>query len=189
MRSSVGVMLRHPVSRVINFIALAFAFGSVSAPAQQQDSPQNIMALLARVGCETGAALDGTIDFDTGYLAMLGVGEKVYSFRVMNSGPHALMIPAQQCGEPGLAGSKPFFLILSHSFQNQHRVREGYHYLMNQRGELVNAVHFQDGRSHMFAFANPEIPVRRADFEAEKEIWISRVAEMAALRRTKSGAD
>ena len=147
------------------------------------------MALLARVACESGARLDGNIDLDTGYIAMLGVGEKAYSFRVINNGPHALMIPANQCGDLRLFGNKPFIFILSHSFQNQHRIREGYHYLMNQRGELLNAVHFQDGRSHLFAFANPEIPVRRADFEAEKEVWISRVADMAVLRKARPGAD
>jgi hypothetical protein len=189
VRSSAGVLLRHPIGRVINFIVLAFAFGCSSAPAQQQDSPPNMIALLARAACEGGARLEGTIDLDTGYIAMLGVGEKAYSFRVINNGPHALMIPANQCGDLRLPGNKPFIFILSHSFHNQYRVREGYHYLMNQRGELVNAVHFQDGRSHLFAFANPEIPVRRADFEAEKETWISKVAELAALRKTTRDGD
>jgi hypothetical protein len=167
---------------------LVLAFSCSSAPEQQQNSPPNTIALLARIGCETGAAIEGAIDLDTGYVAMLGVSAGAYSFRVMNNGPHALMIPAKQCGDLRLSEKKPFVFILSHSFQNQNRIREGYYYLMNQRGEMLNAVHFQDGRSHVFAYANPEMPIRRADFEAEKVVWISRITELVAARGAKPGA-
>ena len=60
---------------------------------------------------------------------------------------------------------------------------------MNQHGQLVTAVHFQDGRSHLFAYANPDVPVRRADFEAEKDIWISKVADTTALTKGKRTGD
>jgi hypothetical protein len=188
VRSSVTVFLRRPFCRALNFVALVLAFGCSSAPAQQQMSSPDTLALLARAGCESGSPLDGNVDFETGYLAMLGMGEKAYSFRVMRDGTRALMIPAAHCSDPR-ALERPFNLILSHSFQNQQRVREGFYYLMNQQGQLLNAVHFQDGRSHLFAFANPDIPVRRADFEAEKDIWISKIAESAALRRVKRDGD
>jgi hypothetical protein len=165
------------------------AFSLPSATAQTQSAPPSSLMLLARAGCETGAKLDGTVDFDTGYVAMLGMGEKAYSFRVIRDGAHTLMIPVEHCNDPRPFESRPFMIILSHSFQNQYRVREGFHYLMNGHGQLVTAVHFQDGRSHLFAFANPDVPVRRADFEAEKDIWISKVTEMAALRRARRDAD
>jgi hypothetical protein len=60
---------------------------------------------------------------------------------------------------------------------------------MNHRGQLLNAVHFQEGRSHRLAFASLAIPVRRADFEAEKTIWISKVSALLAAQRAKSGAE
>lgn len=171
MRLSAGVLL------------LALSCSSVLA--QQQDSPAATIATLARIGCEAGAPLEGAVDLETGYVAMLGMGEKAYSFRVIHNGPHALMIPSKHCGDLRALREEPFVFILSHSFRNQDRIREGYHYLINQRGELVNAVHFQDGRSHLFAYANPDMPVRRADFVAEKEVWISRIMEFAAARGAK----
>ena len=189
MGSLVAVFLRRPFCRSVNYIALMVALGCSSASAQQQISSPDTLALLARTGCESGMPLAGNVDLDTGYLAMLGMGEKAYSFRVMRDGTRTLMIPAAHCNDPRTLESRPFILILSHSFQNQQRVREGFHYLMNQRDELVNAVHFQDGRSHLFAFANPDVPVRRADFEAEKDIWITKVAELAAARGEMRGAD
>jgi hypothetical protein len=152
------------------------------APAQQPESPIATLELLARVGCESGAAIDGNIDIETGYVAMLGVAGSVYSFRVMHSGVHALMIPAAQCGRGPLQAGEPFLFILTHSFQNAQRVRESYYYLMNQRGQLVNAVHYQDGRSHLFAYVSTDVPVRRADFEAEKIIWLSGAASVLGAR-------
>ena len=189
MRSSVAELLRRPFCRGVKFITLVFALGYSSAQAQQSYSPQSALALLARAGCETGTPLDGNVDLDTGYIAMLGMGDKAYSFRAVRDGVRVLMIPAVHCRDPRALESRPFTLILSHAFQNQQHIREGYYYLMNQRGQLVNAVHFQDGRSHLFAFANPDIPVRRADFEAEKDIWISKIAESAAFRRVRRDAD
>ncbi len=168
---------------------MAFAIGCSSAPAQQQDSARNALALLARVGCETGAKLDGDVQLETGYLAMLGVSAKAYSFRVLNNGAHSMMIPAQQCRDPLPHEQKSFSFILSHSFQNANRIREGYHYLMDQRGQLLNAVHFQEGRSHLFAFVNFTIPVRRADFEAEKAIWIAKVSDFPARQKAKLDAE
>ena len=153
-----------------------------NASAQQQNSSLKFLALLARVGCETGTALDGNIDLDTGYIAMLGVSAKTYSFRVLQNGPHALMVPAQQCGDPRPLAQTTFFFILSHSFQNRQQIGESYYYLMNHSGQLLKAVHFQQGRAHRFAFANFAMPVRRADFEAEKAIWISKVSALPAER-------
>ena len=189
MRLSARVLSRHPISRAFYLTAIVLAFGWSSAPAQQPQLPPTVSALLARAGCETGTALDGNVGLDTGYIAMLGMGEKAYSFRVMRDGVRVLMIPAEHCSDPRPLESRPFILILSHSFQNQNRVREGYHYLMNQHGQLVTAVHFQDGRSHLFAYANPDVPVRRADFEAEKDIWISKVADAATLAKGKRTGD
>jgi hypothetical protein len=183
------VLLRHPISRAFYLIAMALAFGRSSAPAQQPQLQPTVSVRLARAGCEIGTALNGNVGLDTGYIAMLGVGEKAYSFRVMRDGARVLMIPAEQCSDPRPIESRPFILILSHSFQNENRVREAYHYLMNQHGQLVTAVHFQDGRSHLFAYTNPDVPVRRADFEAEKDIWISKIAESATLRRVRHNAD
>ena len=189
MHFSSGVFSRPPINLVFGFLAAGIAFSFSNALAQQPHSQPNALAQLARAGCETGTPLDGNVDLDTGYIAMLGMGEKAYSFRVVRDGVRELMIPAVHCRVPRALESRPFVLILSHSFQNQQHVREGYYYLMNQHGQLVNAVHFQDGRSHLFAFANPDIPVRRADFEAEKDIWISKIAESATLRRVRRDAD
>ena len=180
-----GVFPSRPINLVFGFLVAGIAFGISSALAQQPHSQPTALALLARAGCETGTPLDGTVDLDTGYVAMLGIGEKAYSFRVMRDGARVLMIPAVHCSDSRALESRPFMLILSHSFQNQQRVREVFYYLMNQSGQLLNAVHFQDGRSHRFAFANPDIPVRRADFEAEKDIWISKLSELTALHRVK----
>ena len=154
---------------------LLLAIGCSSALAQQPGPPPSSIVLLARIGCETGAA-------------MLGLSADAFSFRVINNGPHALMIPAKQCDDFRLRENKPFVFVLSHTFQNQNRIRESYYYLMNQRGDLLNAVHFQDGRSHPFAYASPDMPIRRADFAAEKEVWISRVAELERSLGQKSGA-
>ena len=178
-----------PINLVFGFLAAGIAFGISSALTQQPLSQPTALALLARAGCETGTPLDGNIDLETGYVAMLGMGEKAYSFRVMRDGVRVLMIPAVHCVDPRALESRPFMLILSHSFQNQQHVREVFYYLTDQHGYLLNAVHFQDGRSHRFAFANPDIPIRRADFEAEKDIWISKIAESAALRRVRRDAD
>jgi hypothetical protein len=170
-------------------LAVAFALCCSGALAQQQNSAAKALDLLARIGCETGTSAAGNIDLDTGYIAMLGVSERTYSLRVLNNGPHAMMIPAEQCSDPRALGPKTFFFILSHSFRNRQQVRESYYYLMNHRGQLLNAVHFQEGRSHRFAFANLAIPVRRADFEAEKAIWISKVSALPAATRAKPGAE
>jgi hypothetical protein len=196
---SAGVFLRRSIGRVIPIVALAFALGCSSANAQQQDSSRNALVLLARAGCETGAALDGDVQLETGYLAMLGVSAKAYSFRVLNNGAHSVMIPAEQCRDPlpqeqspnerSPQEQKSFVFILSHSFQNTNRIREGYHYLMDQRGQLLNAVHFQEGRSHLFAFVNLTIPVRRADFEAEKAIWIAKVSDFSVRQKAKLDTD
>ncbi len=189
MRFSRGVFSRQQINLVFGFVAAGIAFGISSAPAQQPHSQSDSLSLLARAGCEIGTPLDGIVDLDTGYVAMLGIGEKAYSFRVMRDGVRVLMIPAAHCGDPQALERQPFTLILSHSFQNQQRVREVFYYLMNQGGQLVNAVHFQDGRSHRFAFANSDIPIRRADFEAEKDIWMSKIAELTASRRVKRDRD
>jgi hypothetical protein len=189
VRFSSGVFSRPSINLVFAFVAAGIAFGISNALAQQPQSPSTALTLLARASCETGTPLDGIVDLDTGYIAMLGVGEKAYSLRVLRDGVRVLMIPAVHCGDLRALESRPFMLILSHSFQNQQRVREGYYYLMNEHGQLMNAIHFQDGRSHRFAFANPDNPVRRADFEAEKDIWISKIAESAALRRVGRDAD
>jgi hypothetical protein len=159
-----------------------FALGCSGVLAQQQNASPKALAALARIGCETGTTLDGDIDLDTGYIAMLGVSEKTFSFRILQNGAHAMMIPAEQCSDPRPLAQKTFFFILSHSFQNRQQVRESYYYLTNHRGQLLNAVHFQDGRAHRFAFANSAIPVRRADFEAEKAIWISKISTAPAAQ-------
>jgi len=150
--------------------------------AKPQEPPLDGMTLLARIGCDTGTLLEGTVALDTGYIAMLGLAEKGYSLRVMNDGQHTLMIPAQACGER----REPRF-ILSHVFLNEQRVREGYYYLMNQTGALVSAVHYREGRSHLFAYIKSDLPVHRADFEAEKVIWFSKAGELAGLRMEKLG--
>jgi hypothetical protein len=175
-----GVLSRHSIRRIVNVVAVIFALGSADASAQQQNSSANYIALLARAICETGAIVEGEVDFETGYIAMLGVGEKAYTFRVLKNGSHTLMIPVRQCNEAVPYRTKVYSFVLSHSFQNHNQIREGYHYLMDQRGELLNAVHCQEGRSHLFAYANFTMPVRRADFEAEKAIWISRVAALTS---------
>ena len=177
------------VACVAAFTIMTFILASSSTQAQQQSSQSRALANLARVGCDTGNPMHGSVDLDTGYIAMLGVSEKTYSMQVLNNGRHALMIPTEQCRDPRPLGQKPFSFILSHFFQNRNHIREGYYYLMNLRGQLVNAVHFQEGRSHIFAFTDPNIPVRRADFEAEKAIWISKFAALAAPRNTKYDAD
>lgn len=189
MRFFSRVFSGQPINFVFGFVAVGIAFGVSSAPAQQPQSPSAAPTLLSRVGCETGAPLVGNVDLETGYVAMLGLGEKAYSFRVVRDGTRVLMIPAVHCGNPQASDSRPFTLILGHSFQNQQHVREGYYYLMNEHGQLVNAVHFQDGRSHLFAFANPDIPVRRADFEAEKDIWLSKIVDSVQMRRVKRDAE
>ena len=170
------------VACVTALATMTFVLASSSTQAQQQSSQSRALANLARVGCVTGAPVSGKIDLDTGFIAMLGVSESVYSLQMLKNGRHTLMIPTEQCHDPRLLESKPFLFILSHFFQNWHRIFEGYHYLMNQSGQLVNAVHYQQGRSHIFAFADPAMPVRRADFEAEKAIWIAKFASLATAR-------
>ena len=182
MSFSTQVFSKYPTGFVFGFLAIALALGCSGALAQQQITATKALDLLARIGCETGTPLAGKIDLDTGYIAMLGVSEKTYSMRVIDNGPHAMMISAEQCGDARPLAQKTFQFILSHSFQNRQQVRESYYYLMNNRGQLLNAVHFQQGRSHWFAFANLAIPVRRADFEAEKAIWISKVSALPAQR-------
>jgi hypothetical protein len=169
--------LEYAVRRAVQIASLiiVFAFASVNADAQAPDAPPQALAQLIEVACETGTRLSGDIDLDTGYVAMLGVGERSFSFQVLRSGVRAMMIPADRCAAPRALAAKPAFFILSHSFQNRQNVREGYYYLMDQRGQLINAVHFQQGRSHRFAFA-AIVPLRRADFEAEKSMWISKVS-------------
>lgn len=138
------------------------------------------MTQLARLGCETGMFLTGNIDLDTGYIAMLGAGEKAFAVRVVHNGQHTLIIAAEQCRDPRPLEQRSFSFILSHSFQNKSQLRETYYYLMNERGELKNAVHFQQGRSHLFAFADLAMPIRRADFAAEKAVWISKISAAPA---------
>jgi hypothetical protein len=174
---------------VFVFLAITFALGCSGAPAQQQIPSAKALELLARIGCETGTVLAGNVDIDTGYIAMLGVSQKTYSFRVLDNGPHTLMISAEQCGDSRPLAQKTFHFILSHSFQNRQQVRESYYYLMNQRGQLLNAVHFQEGRSRRYVFAGLAIPVRRADFEAEKAIWIAMVSALPEAQRGKPGAE
>jgi hypothetical protein len=169
-------------SGVIGFIAITFALICSSAMAQQKNSQSKALANLARVGCETGAPLQGNIDLDTGYMAMLGVSEKSYAMQMLKNGRHTLMIPAEQCRDLHSPEQKPFSFILSHYFKNRHQIHEVYHYLMDQRGRLVNAVHFQEGRSRMYAFADPSAPLHRADFEAEKATWLSKFAALATAR-------
>jgi hypothetical protein len=97
------------------FLAIAFTLCCSGALAQQQTPPVKALDLLARIGRETGTSLAGNIDFDTGYIAMLGVSEKSYSLRVLDNGPHALMISAEQCSDPRPPAQKTFFFILSHT--------------------------------------------------------------------------
>jgi hypothetical protein len=164
---------------VFSFLAAAFTRDSLPASAQQPASSPPAMSLLSRLGCETGASVEGDINFETGYIAMLGVSAKAYAFRVINNGAHALMIPLDLCRDTPPSEQRTYSFILGHSFRNNHQLREGYYYLMNQSGQLVNAVHFQEGRAHMFAYADISLPVRRADFEAEKAIWMSKVSAAA----------
>ncbi len=180
-----GRLAGHIFSIIFRTLAITFALGSSAVLAQLQNPPLKSLDLLARIGCETGKSLTGDVDLDTGFVAMFGVSEKTYSFRVLNYGSHALMIPAEQCSDPRAIAQKTFFFILSHSFQNRQQVRESYYYLMNNRGQLLNAVHFHDGRSHRFAFASFTMPVRRADFEAEKAIWISKISALPAAQRSR----
>jgi hypothetical protein len=161
------------------FIMAAMLLGASAKP---QEPVLDGMLLLARVGCDSGAMLEGTVGLETGYIAMLGMAEKGYSFRVMNHGQHTLMLPAQVCGE-----RNELRFILSHVFQNEQRVREGYYYLTNSDGALVRAVHYREGRSHLFAYIKSDLPVHRADFEAEKIIWFSKAGELAGLRMKKLG--
>ncbi|HTS40591.1 MAG TPA: hypothetical protein VMH84_08645 [Xanthobacteraceae bacterium] len=133
------------------------------------------MALLARAGCETGTAFNGDVDLETGYLAMLGVSAKNFAFHVMHRGPRALMIATELCRDPRPFEQKSFAVILTHSFRNDSQIRESYYYLTNQNGQLLNAVQFQEGRAHLFAYADLAPPVRRADFESEKAIWLSKI--------------
>ena len=174
---------------LFGFPIIASALGCLAVLAQPQHLPAKSLDHLARIVCETGKFRAGNIDLDTGFVAMLGVSERTYSLQVLDSGSQAMMIPAEHCGDTRPLAQKTSYFILSHSFQNRQRVRETYYYLMNHRGQLVNAVHYQEGRSHRFAFASPAIPVRRADFEAEKASWISKVSTLGAAQRVKPGAD
>lgn len=150
--------------------------------AQQPEPSSNGLALLARAACETGTRVNGDVDIGSGYLTMLGVSQNSYSLRVLQSGPHAITISEDQCSDPQR-------FILGHAFQNKWQQREIYYYLTNQRGELLNAVHFQEGRSHLFAYADIVRPVRRADFESEKTVWLSRISNPPTLQRASTAAD
>ena len=179
MRFQSCACFRRATRLVLGF--LAATLGLSAAFAQQSSSPL-ALTQLARLGCETGVFLTGNVDLDTGYISMLGVSEKAYALRVLHNGGHALIIPAEQCRDPRSLEQRPFSFILSHAFQNKNQLREGYYYLINERGELTNAVHFQQGRSHAFAYANLVLPVRRADFEAEKVVWISKISSASVDR-------
>jgi hypothetical protein len=176
-------------SKAVKSLLLGSVAGLVAiAGPQAADLPikaqtvEHALATLARLGCETGASLQGNIDLDTGYIAMLGVSEKSYAMQVLKNGRHTLMIPTEQCRDLRSPEQKPFAFILSHYFKNRHQIREVYHYLMDQSGHLMNVVQFQEGRSRMYAFADPSTPLHRADFEAEKATWLLKFAALATAR-------
>ena len=157
-------------SVLVVFGMLTFSVGLLAVLAEQEPRRETLTTL-ARHACESG------------FVSMLGLGQRDYSLRVVRSGPRVLMVPAAQCRDEWPFETKSATLIISHAFENRQGVREGYFYLTNQRGDLLNVVHFQEDRRQLFSYVRPDMPAYRSDFETEKGVWLSRVAERAALHR------
>src|SRR5262249_10428871 len=138
----------------------------------QQDAPEpQSISSLSQLACSTGLLREVNVDLDSGYLAMMGITESV-SIRVLTSGNREVMFPLAQCNNARRAADRPGYLTLSRFFTNDCRLREGYYYQTTPQGKLIKAVHVLEGRSVRFVKV-PLVPVRYADFEAEKVHWVT----------------
>src|SRR5262249_40028958 len=116
----------------------------------QQDAPEpQSISSLSQLACSAGLPREISVDLDSGYLAMMGITEAI-SVRVLTSGNREVMIPSLQCDGARPAADKPDYLILSHFFTNDYRLREGYYYQTTPQGKLIKAVHVLEGRSVRF---------------------------------------
>src|SRR5262245_16754271 len=107
---------------------LTFLVGLLAVLVEQKPRGERL-TMLGRLGCENGMVLDGHVDRDSGFIAMLGLGERSYSFRVVRNGSRVLMVPSAQCGEVMPFESRLATFVISHAFENPQGEREGYFYL------------------------------------------------------------